>query len=401
MNKFNKSKLFKSKAFKKAMPYCIAILFYLLMTHLDLIGRIIAALFDFILPVIIGIILAYIMDPPIRAVERKLDQRSVKHPRGMAIGIVIAIILVSLSLLVVAVVPQVVSSMVQFSTSKTSYHGELQQFVDQVAHHHVNLKSVFSTIDKTLDKMQNQVKNQFLLTTKNNGRHILNFAVDFILAIYFLADKKRVQRSARNWFKLTMRESTYQKFSAGWKRCDRIFIKYLICEVIDALIVGGVNAGFMLVCGMDYVPMISVVVGLTNLVPTFGPIIGAVVGAFVLMINNPLHALLFLAFTGLLQTVDGYLIKPKLYGDTLGVPGLLILIAVIIGGRVFGVLGMLFAIPVMAILDILNHETFMPFLKRKKIERESRTKKKKPGSEIETDALDLLLSLQEQEKNSD
>ncbi len=401
MNKFNKSKLFKSKAFKKAMPYCIAILFYLLMTHLDLIGRIIAALFDFILPVIIGIILAYIMDPPIRAIERQLGQRSVKHPRGKAIAIVIAVILISLSLLVVAVVPQVVSSMVQFSTSKTSYHGELQQFVDQLAHHHVNLKSVFSTIDKTLDKMQNQVKNQFLLTTKSNGRHILNFAVDFILAIYFLVDKQRVQRSARNWFKLSMRDSTYQKFSAGWKRCDRIFIKYLICEVIDALIVGGVNAGFMLVCSMDYVPMISVVVGLTNLVPTFGPIIGAVVGAFVLMINNPLHALLFLAFTGLLQTVDGYLIKPKLYGDTLGVPGLLILIAVIIGGRVFGVLGMLFAIPVMAILDILNHETFMPFLKRKKIERESRTKKKKPGSEIETDALDLLLSLQEQEKNSD
>jgi predicted PurR-regulated permease PerM len=401
MNKFNKSKLFKSKAFKKALPYCIAILFFLLMTHLDLIGRIIAALFDFILPVIVGIILAYIMDPPIRAVERKLNQRSVKHPRGKAIAIVIAIILVSLGLLVVAVVPQVVSSMVQFSTSKTSYHGELQQFVDQVAHHHVNMKSVFSTIDKTLDKMQNQVKNQFLLTTKSNGRHILNFAVDFILAIYFLVDKRRVQNSARNFFKLSMRDSTYQKFSAGWKRCDRIFIKYLICEVIDALIVGSVNAAFMLVCGMSYVPMISVVVGLTNLIPTFGPIIGAVVGAFVLMINNPLHALLFLAFTGLLQTVDGYLIKPKLYGDTLGVPGLLILIAVVLGGRIFGVLGMLFAIPVVAILDILNHETFLPYLRKKKIRRESRGKKKRAYRDDDPDALELLMQIQEEEKNSD
>jgi len=142
------------------------------------------------------------------------------------------------------------------------------------------------------------------------------------------------------------------------------------------------------------VPMISVVVGLTNLVPTFGPIIGAVVGAFVLMMNNPIHALLFLAFTGILQALDGYMIKPKLYGDTLGVPGIWILIAVVIGGRVLGMWGMLLAIPIVAILDIVIRETLLPFMEERKIKREVRAAERAVHDTEEMDALELLMALQ-------
>ena len=165
-----------------------------------------------------------------------------------------------------------------------------------------------------------------------------------------------------------MSETMYVKFSAFLKRCDGIFIKYLICEVLDALIVGAANAVFMLIFRMEYVPLVSAVVGVTNLIPTFGPLIGAAAGVFILMMVNPMHAVLFLLFTGLLQGLDGYVIKPKLYGNSLGIPGIWVLIAVILGGRIFGMWGMLLAIPFAAILDIVIKEGLLPLIRKRKQE---------------------------------
>ena len=118
--------------------------------------------------------------------------------------------------------------------------------------------------------------------------------------------------------------------------------------------------------GMQYVGMISVVIAVTNLIPTFGPIIGGLIGAFILLLVNPLHALIFIIFTMVLQTLDGYVIKPKLFGNSLGVSGLLILIAIIVGGKMFGVVGILLAIPFAAIIDFVYKDYLLSALEKKK-----------------------------------
>ena len=122
----------------------------------------------------------------------------------------------------------------------------------------------------------------------------------------------------------------------------------------------------MSVMGMQYVGMISVVIAVTNLIPTFGPIIGGLIGAFILLLINPLHALIFIIFTMVLQTLDGYVIKPKLFGNSLGVSGLLILIAIIVGGKMFGVVGILLAIPFAAIIDFVYKDYLLSALEKKK-----------------------------------
>ena len=122
------------------------------------------------------------------------------------------------------------------------------------------------------------------------------------------------------------------------------------------------NAIFMGILGFPYVGLVTIVVALCNLVPTFGPIIGAVFGAFILVLVKPWYALAFLIFTFVLQTVDGYILKPKLFGDSLGVSGLWILVGVIVGSRAFGMIGILLAIPGVAMLDFLYREYFLPWL---------------------------------------
>lgn len=116
---------------------------------------------------------------------------------------------------------------------------------------------------------------------------------------------------------------------------------------------------------MPYSVLISLVVGVTNLAPTFGPIVGAVIGAFILVLVNPWHAFWFLVFTIILQTLDGYVIKPKLFGNTLGISSVWILIAIIVFGRIFGIVGVLLAIPFAAIIDFTYRELFIVWLEKR------------------------------------
>ena len=107
----------------------------------------------------------------------------------------------------------------------------------------------------------------------------------------------------------------------------------------------------MAAAGMPYVVLLSVLVGVTNLAPTFGPFVGGAIGAFILLLVNPWYALWFLLFTLILQTVDGYILKPKLFGDSFGVSSVWILVSIIFFGRLFGILGVIISIPLAAIVS--------------------------------------------------
>lgn len=143
-------------------------------------------------------------------------------------------------------------------------------------------------------------------------------------------------------------------------RCDTILMNFLVQSLLDSTIVGVANAVFMLICRMQYVGLVSVVVAVTNLIPNFGPTIGAVIGGFVLLLVNPIHALMFVAFCVVLQFADGYILKPKLFSSSLGVSGLLILVASIVLGNMFGILGMVLSIPVAAIMSFIYKDYILP-----------------------------------------
>ena len=189
--------------------------------------------------------------------------------------------------------------------------------------------------------------------------------IAFIMAIYFLLDKKHLTTGISRFFRAVFSKKRFNRLLEIWRKSNKIMIRYIACDLLDGLIIGIINLIFMMIFQMPYPVLISVVVGITNLAPTFGPILGAVIGAFILVLNNPWHALWFLIFTIALQIVDGYIIKPKLFGDQLGVSSVWILICIIVGGRMFGVPGILFAIPFAAIMDFIYRD----WLKKREAER--------------------------------
>ena len=127
---------------------------------------------------------------------------------------------------------------------------------------------------------------------------------------------------------------------------------------------GIVNAIFMAIVGLPYIGLVSMVVAVMNLIPTFGPVIGGAVGAFLLLLVKPWYAVAFIIFTLILQMVDGYILKPKLVGDSVGVSGLWVLIGVIVGGKMFGIICILICIPAVAILEMLYSDFLLPWLER-------------------------------------
>ncbi len=188
--------------------------------------------------------------------------------------------------------------------------------------------------------------------------------IAFILSVYLLAEKGKLKAGLRRLLRAVFGER-YGGVSVFLHKCNDIVHRYIVSNLIDSLIVGVANAIFMTIAGMEYVGLTSFVVAVTNLIPTFGPVIGAVIGGFVLLMVKPVHALMFLVFTIILQVCDGYVIKPRLFGSSLGVSGLWILVGVVVGGSMFGVVGILVAIPAVAIIDLIYGSYLLPWLERR------------------------------------
>ena len=180
-----------------------------------------------------------------------------------------------------------------------------------------------------------------------------------ILAVYLMLDVRKVQTGVRKFAFKVHPEKASIVFMDFVLRCDTILVSYITQSVMDALIIGSVNAIFMAICKMPYIGLISVVVGVTNLIPNLGPAIGAVIGAFILLLAGPGNTVSFLVFCLLLQSVDAYILKPKLFSNALGVSGVSILISTIVFGNMFGILGVVIAIPVAAILNFAYHDYFI------------------------------------------
>jgi len=212
-------------------------------------------------------------------------------------------------------------------------------------------------------------------TSKSVGNSIFNLVVGFILGVYFLLGKKHLLQNIEDFRSSLLKDKTRKKHDEFFARCHDIFIRYIGCDLLDGFIVGAANALVMLILGMPYVALISLLVGVTNLIPTFGPLIGGLIGAFILVLNKPVYALWFLIILVVIQTVDGYLLKPKLFGGSLGIPEVWTLIAIVTGGKLFGVLGIFLAIPFAAVISFLYKESFLPWLRKNKEKKED-----KPGS---------------------
>ena len=377
--KFNK-KFFKQKWVSYTIATCSAVVLYLLLSNQGFLLGALSAIFKIIKPVISGIIVAYVFNPLANLFDRKVFYKLKNKKTSWKLSVAFALIVLALgvTLLCFALIPQLADSVSTLIGNMGMYVATLQDLLKSFESGStgklfgLDLSGIATFGDELLDNIANYFKDNMdsvVMTSSSIGKGVLDAVIAFILAIYFLLDKHRISAGVNRFISLLMKDERYNKWADFFNRCNKILIRYIGVDVVDGIIVGVVNFLFMIIMRMPYAALISVIVGITNLAPTFGPIVGAVIGAFILVLVNPWYALWFLIFTIILQTIDGYILKPRLFGESLGVSALMVLISIIIGGRLFGVIGILFAIPFAAIIDFVWKDYVIKKLEERKAKR--------------------------------
>ena len=374
--KFN-GKWVKKKWVSYTIATCSAVILYMILSNIDSISEGFSSFYSFLRPVVTGLIIAYVFNPVSKLFEnhvfKKVKNEGTKWK--LSVGFSILTILIAVVLLFVALIPQLVDSIVTFAGNLGGYVDALQEILHEYEDDSflgLNIGSIANMGDKILGNFSTNFTSNMgnlVNTSANIGKSFFDLVLAFILAIYLLLDKNRLKSGISNFFRLVMKPERYDAAGDFIRRCNDIIIRYISFDIVDGIIVGIVNAVFMLIAGMPYAVLISVIVGVTNLAPTFGPIVGAIIGGFILVLVKPWYGLAFIIFTVILQTVDGYILKPKLFGESLGVSPLMILISIILGGRLFGVGGILLAIPFAAIIDFVYRDYCLKKLEEKRSKR--------------------------------
>lgn len=391
-------KLDKNPRGRRWIPYtiaaCAAVTLYVALANLNVVWEGIQGIFNFVSPVIWAAVIAYVVDTLVVCYQKLFFKRSKKPRAGRRVCILLAIvsIILLLTLLAVSLVPQLVESITGLISNLTVYAASLGDTLDgvviSVAGHTIDLSEYVEYLDSLIQNVTQAVQ-QFLQnnvsgiinTSITIGKGFVNGVICCILAVYFLLDKENVKRISKNLLHVWLSEDSYRKTVAFCARCNAILVRYIAFNLLDGLIVGVANYIFMKIVGMPYGVLISVVVGVTNLVPTFGPIAGGVIGAFILVLIRPWYALLFLIFTVILQTLDGYVLKPKMYGETLGVSPLWVLVMLIVGGRMMGMFGVLMSIPFAAISDFIFRDMIWTRLENRKARKIAEAAEKKAAEQ--------------------
>ena len=367
---------FKKPWMGYACAGCIVVLLYELLEHFTAVKSGLGAVWTFLSPIVIGVVVAYLFDPVSEFFKRKVlykvKKENARHIWGVILTIVCIVLI--LALLLVALIPSIIKSVSKLISNWPTYANRLDDLLhwaDRFAQKHninVDLSNVHNLIDNAVEKIFNVVKDNLkniLSTLGSIGSGVSNFAIGIVFGFCFLAAKKTLLDILGQVRGALFKKERIEKNNLLLVRCHRVFIRYVGCTLLDALIVGLTTLIFTLAAQMPYAPLIAAVVAITNIIPTFGPMIGAGIGIFFLILESPVKALIFFVFICILQSIDGIFIKTKLFSGSLGIPGVWTMMLIILGGKVAGMWGILLAIPAAAIFSIIYKETIEPRLDKR------------------------------------
>ena len=339
---------------------CIA--FYLLLNNLGyFLGRI-GIFINILSPFAGGIVIAYILDPMVKFFYTRLFKEK-KGTRGFAILLAYAVAILLLVLLGWLVVPQIVNSIVMLVTNFPSY---IQGVQDMLLYAQSEYGIDLQQATKMLDDSEAMVKEIYAMATDampqivaSIGSVASNFVAIFTsiaASIYMLADKDHLLHQLRTLAYAFLPEKVASNTLRICHYANVNFTGFFVGKIIDSAIIGVITFVAMTILRLDFAVLISVFIGITNIIPVFGPFIGAIPSVFILLLIDPLQAVIFCVLILIIQQVDGNFIGPKILGSSIGISALWILFSIVVGGDLFGIVGMVVGVPVFATLYGLAQE---------------------------------------------
>ncbi|GKX30236.1 AI-2E family transporter [Vallitalea longa] len=323
-------------------------------------------------PFIIGFLIAYFINPLVVWFEkiigkirlRKRKIKSLKTKRGLAILFSYITVLGFIIVILAFIIPELVTSLGDIITKLPDLIDDLIDeitafvnnssidFIDPEAINNFidnNLKNIPGALNNVYDVFSNIVPSLYVLT-KNFTFGILNILLGFIIAIYLLASKEKSIASFNKGIIALFREKTSNSLIAILKDSHQIFSKFFVGKLIDSLIIGILCFIITMIVNIPNALLISVFVGVTNMIPYFGPFIGGFAGIILVLLISPIQALWFALIILALQQFDGNILGPKILGDSTGLSPFWVIFSILVGGKLFGLIGMFLGVPFFAVI---------------------------------------------------
>ncbi|MBQ0064221.1 MAG: AI-2E family transporter [Firmicutes bacterium] len=352
--KFKIDEEMKKKIVVYSSSLVIAIIVGMLLSHLDIAINVLKKFVAAAYPFIIGLFIAVVLNNPVSFFEDTIFR---KFPKKKICSVLLAFtILVGLIILMLAtVVPSLIYSMKTFIENINIYQNSLIRVINSTLNRFdiyiPELEKIIST-SNLLNAISSLIRNS-LPKLLNYSYYLMKSAVSIVLAfvsaVYMLIEKETLLNTFKSLNYAIFSKELADNFDNFMHDAQIIFEKFIVGSVIDSLIIGIITYILCLLFRIPYAVMIGFIVGVTNVIPVFGPFLGGIPAFIILLLIDPVSAFIFAILILFIQQCDGNIIKPIILGDRLGISGFWILFSVSVGGALYGVLGMFFGVPVFAL----------------------------------------------------
>ena len=325
-------------------------------------------------PFIYGFVMAYLLSPIYNATVRGLykllgkyfknKQRLFSFCKLVASVVAVVCLIGAVAGLIALIVPQVIESLTGILKSLPQRLTQLSALFNDITSKMDNkrlamkMSEIYAQVQTNLIELAQtkllpgmgtlvgQVSTQVILTLKT----MMNVMIGVMACVYMLNSKERFQGQFKKVILATLPKEKAEAVFDFAKFTNRTFGGFINGKIIDSIIIGIICFILMKIFGFPYPILISAIIGITNVIPFFGPFIGAIPAAIIILLVSPIHALYFLILIFILQQVDGNIIGPAILGNTTGIASFWVLFSIVIGGGLFGFIGMVLGVPVFAII---------------------------------------------------
>lgn len=397
--KIDRNKKYATVALYACGVAAFAIVFLCIMLNLHTVWAMVRRLMTIVNPIIYGFVIAFVINPLVKLLENRVFGRiqdvTVTDGKGIAIGVrsrkklrrilsmILSYLLVFavLAMFITLLVPQVGDSYSELEGKMTGYISGAQKWAESVVNNAQKSKGISAwiighiDIDRLSESVVDAITDSYDLVHKVSP-YVVNFItsiidsvknalIGIIISIYFLYSKERLCSQIRKITFALFNDIHSGRLLKVTRKTSISFEKFISGKLLDSLIIGFLTFFVLMIFNMPFYPLIAVIVGVTNIIPFFGPFIGAIPSAFIIFVADPMKCIWFVVIIIIIQQLDGNIIGPSILGGQTGLSALWVVISIIIMGGILGITGMFIGVPVVAVLYSLCAEFVSNRLKGK------------------------------------
>lgn len=344
----------------------LSIITYWTINNLSILGNCINKISEIIFPFILGGALAFIINIPMSFFERKLVEikfkkkiliKNKKTLRTISLILAIIVIIGIFFIIINLIVPELINVIEILINNIPYYAEEISKFLENNTDHIEEINSLLSNTNFDANSIKNELMgiiSNLLSSSISIVVGVVGVVIDLIISIvftiYILTSKEKLQLQFTKILKAYFKESIANKIIEVGKTSNKIFRNFFTVQCLEATILGSLCIIGMLILKIPYAVPVGILVGVTALIPVVGAFIGIIVGAILIVSVNPIKVVTFVIFVLVLQQIEGNIIYPKVVGGSVGLPGMWVLVAVTVGGSLFGIIGMLLGVPTISVI---------------------------------------------------